>query len=72
MRSLKHYAVKLQIIISGQLQPVLLPVLRSAHDTVSRIHNPDRSCCRTLRKTDLRRARHRYRCADPGWKPCQA
>ena len=41
-------------------QPVQQPDVRSAHGTVSRIHSQDRSCCRTLQKTDLRRARRRY------------
>ena len=54
------------ILLSEPVLPVLLPVLRSARGMVSRIHNPDQSHCRTLRKTDLHRALHRYRSAGSG------
>ena len=52
---------------SVRLLPVLLPVLRSEHGMENRKRSPDRSCCRTLRKMDLRHARHRYQCADLDW-----
>ena len=52
---------KNQIMRSSQrLLPELLPDELPVHGTVSRKHNQDRSCCRTLQKTDLHRARHRY------------
>ena len=45
---------------SQRLLPELLPDELPVHGTVSRKHNQDRSCCRTLQKTDLHHARHRY------------
>ena len=55
-----HKIKVFQLPTSGQSLPVLLQVLRSAHGTVSMKHSQDRSCGRTLRKKDLRRAHHRY------------
>ena len=42
------------------LQPVQQQVLRSVHGRVSKIHKKDRSCGRTQRMRDRRRARRRY------------
>jgi len=48
-------------ILSRAEQPGQQPVLRSAHGTENRIHSLSLPYGRTLRKTDLRRARRRYR-----------
>ena len=51
--------------LSHEEQPVQQQVLRSVHGTVSSLRSLSQPCGRTLRKTDLHRARHRYRTLTP-------
>ena len=53
--------------LSRAEQPGQQPVLRSAHGTENRIHSLSLTYGRTLRKTDLRRARRRYRTSGLLW-----
>ena len=49
-------------LICLSILPELLLILQLVHGMVSKIHNPDQSCCRILQKMDLHHALHRYRC----------
>ncbi len=58
--------------VCPQSLPAPLPVARSARGTVSKIRSRDQAYDRTLRMTDLRRARRRYRHAGSDLPVCQA